>query len=320
MPGEPVTRTQDHLDAGAVADVMALARAVAQADGVAPLSEAFTLALGPARPGVTHVLRDAGFGATGTPTARLVGYAQVAGDACELCVAPAERRHGHGLALAEAARSAGARRFWSHGDPPAARALAARLGLVATRTLHRMCRPLTSADRADLTDPAVLGLPAGMRITTFEHRDDVEMLQRLNAAAFASHPEQGRLGVSDLRERMAEPWFDAAGLFLLLDAGAPVGADPIGFHWTKITPGGHIGEVYVVGIHPAFQGRGLAGPLTRLGLAHLVERGCREVELYVDGENTRAVATYRRLGFEVVETHVVYEERSAAAPPADLTR
>jgi mycothiol synthase len=48
---------------------------------------------------------------------------------------------------------------------------------------------------------------------------------------------------------------------------------------------------------PPPQGRGLGGPLTRLGLAHLARRGLAEVELYVDGDNTAARRTYERLGF-----------------------
>ena len=116
----------------------------------------------------------------------------------------------------------------------------------------------------------------------------------LNAAAFARHPEQGRLTVADLHERMAQPWFDPAGLLLVVeDATGQV----VAFHWTKVEGGSHSGEVYVVGVDPAHQGRGLGGPVTRLGLAHLARTGLREVELYVDGDNTAARRTYERLGF-----------------------
>ena len=55
--------------------------------------------------------------------------------------------------------------------------------------------------------------------------------------------------------------------------------------------------MYVVGVDPAHQGRGLGGPLTALGLAHLARQGLAEVELYVDGDNTAARRTYARLGF-----------------------
>ena len=53
----------------------------------------------------------------------------------------------------------------------------------------------------------------------------------------------------------------------------------------------------MVGVDPAHQGRGLGGPVTRLGLAHLARLGLAEVELYVDGDNTAARRTYERLGF-----------------------
>ncbi len=53
----------------------------------------------------------------------------------------------------------------------------------------------------------------------------------------------------------------------------------------------------MVGVDPDHQGRGLGGPLTALGLAHLARQGLAEVELYVDGDNTAARRTYERLGF-----------------------
>lgn len=143
---------------------------------------------------------------------------------------------------------------------------------------------------------------------------DVEALQRVNAAAFAHHREQGRLTVADLRERMAQPWFDPTGLFWLRREDEPPGADPAAFHWTKIEPGSTTGEVYVVGIHPDAQGRGLAGPLTRLGLQQLAAQGCTAVDLYVDGDNAPALATYRRQGFEVVESHVVFVRDGVSGP------
>lgn len=259
----------------------------AAADGVAAVSEAFALALGPARPGVAHLLRRDDDGL-------LVGYAQVAsagaGSASgELVVDPAARRQGHGRALLDAALGAGLRSVWAHGDLPPARALAAAAGLRRTRSLHLMSRPLTAADRAD---PA---LPAGYSVRAFEPGRDDEDWVRLNAAAFASHPEQGRLTVEDLHERTAQPWFDAAGLLLVERDGRVVA-----FHWTKVEPDtapAGSGEVYAVGVDPAEQGRGLGRPLTGLGLAHLARRGLAEVRLYVDGDNVPARRTYAGLGF-----------------------
>ena len=256
----------------------------AEADGVGAVSEAFRLAVGRPRDGVVHLLRHADDGA-------LVGYAQVAEagtpDAvAELVVDPPARRHGHGRALLDAVLAEGARSVWAHGLLPAAEALARSAGLAMTRSLHRMTRPLTEADAVDPQ------LPPGFSVRAFEPGRDDETWVRLNAAAFARHPEQGRLTVADLRERMAQPWFDAAGLLLVVDDAT---GEVVAFHWTKVEGAG--GEVYVVGVDPAHQGRGLGSPLTRLGLAHLARLGLREVELYVDGDNTAARRTYERLGF-----------------------
>ena len=76
---------------------------------------------------------------------------------------------------------------------------------------------------------------------------------------------------------------------------------------------GDVGEVYVVGVHPELHGRGLAGPLTRLGLAHLARRGVVDVELYVEGDNEPAKATYVRRGFVRAAHDVMYVHTPARA-------
>jgi mycothiol synthase len=301
------------LDATLAAAVLGLAREAEDHDGVAALSEASRLALRPDPPaGTVHLLAD--------QDGRLQGYAQVwPDDSAELVVAPAERRHGVATALWRTATDVGAARVWAHGDLPAARGLAAALGLAPVRSLLRMGRSLTVADRSPRP------LPDGYAATTFASRaggvrladppeELVAELQALNGAAFADHPEQGRLTAADLRARMGEPWFDAEGLIYVVETGtgdvAPEERPPVAFHWTKIEPDQEpdrtVGEVYVVGVHPAYQGRGLAGPLTGLGLAHLAERGCAAVVLYVDGENAPARATYERAGLTVQATDRVY--------------
>ena len=313
-----MARTERVLEVGddTASDLWALWARAAEADGVGAVSEAFRLAGGPARDGVVHLLRF-------EDDESVVGYAQVAAagtsDAvAELVVDPPARRRGHGRALLDAALGEGARSVWAHGMLPAADALARAAGLVMTRSLHLMTRPLTDADAVDPV------LPQGFSVRPFEPGRDDETWVALNAAAFARHPEQGRLTVADLHERMAQPWFDPAGLLLVVeDATRQV----VAFHWTKVDVGSDtgrahgsdtsaarsgtglgptasangvregVGEVYVVGVDPAHQGRGLGGPVTRLGLAHLARAGLREVELYVDGDNTAARRTYERLGF-----------------------
>jgi mycothiol synthase len=295
----PVTERLEAVDDATAREARELWDRAEASDGVGAVSEAFRLALGRARPGVVHLLRRDDSG-------QLVGYAQVAeagtADAvAELVVDPAARRHGHGRVLLDAALGEGVRSVWAHGDLDAARALAGSAGLARTRELFLMKRPLTAADAEDPV------LPEGYSVRSFEPGRDDEDWVRLNAAAFAHHPEQGRLTTSDLHERMAQDWFDAAGLLLVERDGRVVA-----FHWTKVELGSTSGEVYVVGVDPSEQGHGLGGPLTSLGLAHLARQGLAEVELYVDGDNTAARRTYARLGFEDAAVHVQYSAPSPA--------
>ena len=269
--------------------VRGAAAAAEDADGVAPLSEAFLLAL--PREGEHLVARDGG---------ELAGYAQVAQDgSVEALVHPTVRGKGVGTALLdEVLRRHPAARPWAHGDLPAARALADRLGLTVVRELLVLSRPVAAGDEAD---PA---LPDGLTHPPFLQGEDDAALLAVNAAAFADHPEQGDLDAEGLADRMDQPWFEADGVILLED-GHPERL--AGFHWTKVDPpDGDVGEVYVVGVHPDLHGRGLGGPLTLLGLAHLARRGVREVELYVEGDNEPALATYRRAGFTRKAIHVMY--------------
>ncbi len=258
--------------------------------------------------GPRHLLCSVGEG----PAAVLVAYAHLdpRGDAfgrqvAELVVHPAHRRRGHGTAtLDEVLRAAtGPLRVWSHGDHPAAARLAERFGLSRARELLVM--GVSSAEQ-EWPEPA---LPGGVRLRTFEPGRDEQAVIDVNARAFDWHPEQSAFDVKALREAQRERWFDADGFFLAENTDGRV----VGFHWTKVHPanpnrfgGQPVGEVYVVGVDPDAQGGGLGKALTLAGLRHLRRRGLEQVVLYVEGDNAPAVAVYRKLGFEVVETDVQY--------------
>ncbi len=142
----------------------------------------------------------------------------------------------------------------------------------------------------------------GVEVRSFRPEDASEVV-RVNAAAFAHHPEQGAMDRAELDERMAEDWFDPAGLLVADDGQGGL----LGFHWTK-RHSPELGEVYVVGIDPAAQGRGLGRALTLAGLHHLAGLGVAEVLLYVEADNHAALSTYSRLGFTHADadTHVMY--------------
>lgn len=279
----------DHLSSADAAAVEALVAAATTTDGVSPFGEDFLLRL---RGGdaLHWVIRDAD---------ALIGYAQLAPDgSSELAVTPEYRRSGHGRALLDGVleRRPDAR-VWSHGDLAAARELGRARGMQVIRELLVLGRPL---GQDDSTAPT---LPDGYRARPFVVGQDEDTLLAINAAAFAHHPEQGRLDRDGLRARMEQAWFDPSGLIFIEDEGGK----PVAFHWTKVEDDASgTGEVYVVGVHPDAQGRGLGGPLTALGLAHLAGRGLRDVILYVEGDNTPALATYARAGFTRRAVHVMY--------------
>ncbi|MDO3400133.1 mycothiol synthase [Mycolicibacterium neoaurum] len=268
-------------DRSRITELIAVATA---SDGVAPVGDQVLRELG--RDETRHLLAVEGDD--------VVGYLNLSASMAEAVVHPDFRRRGIGARLIGTGLDAGSAdtRIWAHGDLPSARATAAALGLHAVRELLQMRRPL-----ADLPP-----LQPRHEARTYAGPTDDQELLRVNNAAFSWHPEQGGWTEADIDERRAEPWFDPQGLFLAFE-----GARLLGFHWTKVH-GPSLGEVYVVGVDPAAQGRGLGAELTLLGLHHLADRLGDEadVTLYVEGDNTAAVKTYRRLGFEVFSADIAY--------------
>lgn len=286
-------QTLTHLTPAQAEDVRALAARAAEVDGVGALSEQTFLHLDAAPGAHRHVLV-----ALDGRDGRTAGYAHLdhtdpeAG--VEIVVDPELRRQGLATRLWGAVTDlVPDARVWAHGDLPPAQGWAEHTGLHVVRELLRMARPLEGLADATVT------LPEGYTARTFTP-DDVEAWVALNARAFASHPEQGRVTADDVRARMAEPWFDAAGFFLVEDPEGRL----VAFHWTKTEDGE--GEVYVVGVDPESQGLGLGKAATLLGLRHLARAGLPRVTLYVDGDNTAALATYGRLGFERISLDVQY--------------
>ena len=290
-----MTLGPDPVDPSAVVE---LAAACAAVDGVAPFSGHVLDALADARVETVH--RDG----------RLVGAAVLpAADPGELAVHPDHRRQGIGGALLDRVLGSSPG-VWAHGALPAAAGLAASRELTVVRELVQMRRSLTD-------DPGPAELPAGITLRTFEPGTDDAAFLGVNARAFAWHPEQGRLDQAGLDAEKAQPWFDPAGFFLAVDGRH--GRDRVvGFHWTKVHdvdptprggPAGPVGEVYVIGVDPAAEIRGLGGPLSLTGLRHLRSLGLSTVMLYVEGDNAPALRLYERLGFERFLTDLVYAAR-----------
>ncbi len=224
-----------------------------------------------------------------------IGYAQVShgneSSTIELVVDPARGdQPGVGAdllaaALGEVRHAGGGTVHWWVFEPTAVHDdLARQVGLAPGRELLQMRRALPTGLEYDVvTRPFVPGV------------DDAAWVE-VNNRAFAGHPEQGGWTVATLRSRQSEPWFDPLG-FLLHERDGRLA----GFCWTKVHRDHDppLGEIYVIGIDPDFQGLGLGRQLTLAGLDSIAGRGIDVGMLYVDGANAPARSMYEQIGFTV---------------------
>ena len=199
--------------------------------------------------------------------------------------------------------------------------LAEAAGFTPVRVLYKMVLPLDEQTRENLAELSdARALPDSLELRTFTPADENPWL-RVNAEAFAEHPEQGRLTLADLRERTGSDWFRPEGFFIISEREDP--HNIAAFTWTKIPtaqtePGQPLddlvpaGEIYVVGVSPNAQGSGLGRTVILRALAYLAlasdENGepLHAIELYVDADNAPALKLYGSLGFAVATVDRMY--------------
>lgn len=247
-----------------------------------------------------------------------VGYAQVSHEdrngtwALELVVDPHHRDRQPEIAprLLQAAlevvraEGGGPLQYWVARPGPEHDRMATEAGLSHDRDLHQMRRAL----------PA--GLEPKVKVRPFRVGQDEQAWLVLNNRAFAGHDEQGAWTSQTLADRMAQPWFDPGGLLIHEVDGAMAA-----FCWTKVhthtdhdhdpgtAHGGPLGEIYVIGVDPAHQGRGLGRDMVSVGLVHLEQLGLPAAMLYVDAGNRVAVGLYESMGFTVDHVDRCYATR-----------
>jgi len=208
------------------------------------------------------------------------------------------------------ARSGGAPtvQAWLRGATEDDLAAAGLLGFAVMRRLHVMGVHLGS-DRIDVpVDPRNAGIaPGAVHLRSYRvGGPDRAAVAELLAAVYPGH--EGAWDAAGVAVRESRAWFDAADLLLLeeVDAGGAPGATApdaagdrrrlVGLHWTKRRSAA-LGEVHNLAVHPDAHGRGYGPLLLDAGLAHLASVGIREVVLWVDSTNTRALDLYRSRGF-----------------------
>lgn len=154
------------------------------------------------------------------------------------------------------------------------------------RHLHRMERPLP-----------VINEPYDLSWRPFRPGADDAAWLEVNRLSFSAHPIQGTMVQEDLDRAKADPSFDPSGFVISSE-----GDHMTGFCWTKIHADAEppVGEIYIIGAHPNYQGRGLGRGLVLAGLDWLSGQGLTVGMLYVEANNEAAVRLYLRLGFEIV--------------------
>ena len=289
----------------------ALIQEVTAIDGVPPVGEHKYLKL--------HNGADSARAILAWEGDRLVGYAQllIAEQlaTAEIVVCPTSRRRGIGnqllMTVDALARRAGAGelKVWAYGALPASEAIAGRHGIVPSRSLLQLERPLD-----DLPSTC---LPIGYAIRTFDVRRDKDAWLSLHNAVFADHPENGTWSTDDLEMRLRQPWFDA-GDFLIADRDGEM----VGFNWLKRVPEAPPdrpeGEIYIIGVGDTERGRGLGRALALLGLHHLRAEGMQTCTLFVEADNAPALKLYGSLGFSTRHTHRCYSVPLTAAAAAPI--
>ncbi len=93
---------------------------------------------------------------------------------------------------------------------------------------------------------------------------------------------------------------------------------PIGYCWTRIfTEEGSAtackkGEIHMLGVDPAYRGKGIGRDVLLAGLADLKSKGVSIVELTADGEEPVALCLYESVGFKRCSRNEWYEKKLAS--------
>ncbi|MDI6023910.1 mycothiol synthase [Leucobacter sp. UT-8R-CII-1-4] len=267
-----------------------------EADGTPPMSDQAVLAVAQGRRSLIET--DDALG--------VIGEGEL-----DLAVRPTARGRGLGRAmlvqLLDADTSSGELRAWAHGENPAANKLLSEAKFEPVRELLRLTLDPEALPNAISSARA---MPPGFEVRGYDPNDPQQAVDwvRVNAAAFASHPEQGSVTVADFLTLTQEPWFSDEDLRLAYTNDPGQDSQLAGFTWVKTVRGSQEveTELYVLGVDPAFAGIGLGAALLGETLRQMASHSPNRITLYVDGDNTNAVELYLRAGFAVEQRSVQY--------------
>lgn len=272
--------------------VLKLLQSVTEFDGRDPLSEhKYTAALGVGGQALVAVDGDEYVGFAALVPAKREGEWGI-----EIAVAPSARDTSTPVDLIRSAidhidSHGGTRtRVWSYASSQLGdETILSTLGFEAERKLLVMQRELPAGMSPDL--------PSGFVAAGFRRGQDEQAWLAVNNTAFAGHPENGAWTMDDLEERLSYRWVDTDGIRLIWH-----GDELAAFCWTKIHEDGR-GEIYIIAVAEAFQGRGLGRKTVLEGMRYVEGQGAPGILLYTEGDNSAAIGLYESLGFTVRHTH-----------------
>lgn len=151
-----------------------------------------------------------------------------------------------------------------------------------------------------------LQIPQGFELRHFVPGDE-EQLCALQNRAFTGSWGFRPNTVEEIRYLMNMSLCRPEGVLLVAE-----GESLVGYCWTIDDPSDEErGFIRMMGVDPAYHGRGLGRAMLVAGLDYLQRRGIRVTELTVDSKNHVAKSLYQSLGFKKESTTVWYEKRLA---------
>jgi mycothiol synthase len=230
---------------------------------------------------------------------RIVGYCTPVHD--DLTVHPGFRRRGHGRRLVPAALDTVRRRgraelqLYVPQHMPASVAFAEALEFRYRSSLWLfMLAPDCAVPAAHFPDDVVTRAWDPLVDT------DLDAWVEFMHAAFEGHPTEMSFSPAVIAHVHQEADFDPGMIRIASAVDRPDA--PIAFTRLEIQAaddgGMPVGDVGLIGVLPAWRGRGLGRELLRWGVNELRRRGAGSIELSVEAANERATNLYRSHGFE----------------------
>jgi mycothiol synthase len=183
------------------------------------------------------------------------------------------------------------------------------LGYRQVRSSYTMTKELTSDETAGT-------VPDGLTVRPYEDADD-RVLFEVHEASFADHWGQRRSTFDAFNDDLHGQDWDPSLVFLA-EAGDEVVGHAVAFAFEDE------GYVALLGVVPAWRGRGIGRTLLRRSFAELAARGKRRARLEVDAENPHgAVALYEGVGMQVHRSYDIFDlgtgrHHAASAAPLPI--